>query len=93
MYIKGNFRHIMSKAQLPDFDWDKLDNRGFGTGYSASEKAQFEQMIDGTLSAVAEKEVVKGVVVGMNDREYWFKVRRYRTAFRISRFGGYENWR
>jgi len=59
----------MSKAQLPDFDWDKLDNRGFGTGYSASEKAQFEQMIDGTLSAVAEKEVVKGVVVGMNDRE------------------------
>ncbi|AXE18207.1 30S ribosomal protein S1 [Runella rosea] len=59
----------MSKAQLTDFDWDRADNRGFGSGYSASEKAQLEQLINGTISPVAEKEVVKGIVVGMNDRE------------------------
>ena len=59
----------MSKTQLADFDWDRVDNRGFGSGYSASEKAQLEQLINGTISPVAEKEVVKGVVVGMNDRE------------------------
>lgn len=59
----------MSKAQLADFDWDRIDNRGFGSGYSVAEKAQLEQLINGTLAPVAEKEVVKGVVVGMNDRE------------------------
>jgi small subunit ribosomal protein S1 len=59
----------MSKSQLADFDWDKADHRGFGSGYSAAEKAQIEAMISGTLAPVAEKEVVKGIVVGMNDRE------------------------
>lgn len=59
----------MSKAQLANFDWDRIDNRGFGSGYSVAEKAQLEQLINGTLAPVAEKEVVKGVVVGMNDRE------------------------
>jgi small subunit ribosomal protein S1 len=59
----------MSKAQLADFDWDRIDNRGFGSGYSRAEKAQLEELINGTIAPVAEKEVVKGVVVGMNDRE------------------------
>lgn len=59
----------MSKAQLADFDWDRIDNRGFGSGYSVAEKAQLEELINGTIAPVAEKEVVKGVVVGMNDRE------------------------
>ncbi|TAG56178.1 MAG: 30S ribosomal protein S1, partial [Runella slithyformis] len=59
----------MSKQQLADFDWDRVVAKGFGGGYSVAEKAQLEEMINGTLSAVAEKEVVKGVVVGMNDRE------------------------
>ncbi len=59
----------MSKAQLANVDWDRIDNRGFGSGYSVAEKAQLEQLINGTLAPVAEKEVVKGVVVGMNDRE------------------------
>ncbi len=58
----------MSKV-LEDFDWDKVVAKGLGGGYSAAEKAEMEAMIDGTLTQVAEKEVVKGSVVGISDRE------------------------
>ena len=58
----------MSKTQLPDFDWDKV-SRGIGGGYSTEERAQLEAMYSSTLSDVAEKEVVKGTVVGVTDRE------------------------
>lgn len=54
---------------LPDFDWDKASDKGFGTGYSAADRNRFEQMYDTTISPVQEKEVVKGVVVGITDRE------------------------
>ena len=59
----------MSKQQVADFDWDRIVGKGFGGGYTVAEKNQLEELINGTLSAVAEKEVVKGVVVGINDRE------------------------
>ena len=54
---------------LPDFDWEKAEDKGFGTGYSAAERNRFELMYDTTISPVQEKEVVKGVVVGITDRE------------------------
>ncbi len=55
---------------LADFDWDKVSsNKGFGLSYSAAEREQLENLINGTLSEVAEKEVVKGTVVGITDRE------------------------
>jgi small subunit ribosomal protein S1 len=60
----------MAHSQVADFDWDKIGIRGgFGSGYSAAERAQLEELIDGTISPVAEKEVVKGTVVGITDRE------------------------
>jgi small subunit ribosomal protein S1 len=63
----------MSKSQqtanLPEFDWDRADNKGFGSGYSADERARLEQMYDGTLAEVSEKDVVVGTVVGITDRE------------------------
>ncbi len=63
----------MSKTQqtaaLPDFDWDRADNRGFGSGYTADEKSRLEEIYDGTLAQVNEKEVVTGTVVGITDRE------------------------
>jgi len=55
--------------ELPEFDWDKAADKGFGTGYSAADRDRFEQMYDTTISPVQEKEVVKGVVVGITDRE------------------------
>ncbi|NIJ51050.1 30S ribosomal protein S1 [Dyadobacter arcticus] len=54
---------------LPDFDWDKAADKGFGTGYSSADRDRLEQMYETTISPVQEKEVVKGVVVGITDRE------------------------
>ena len=54
---------------LPDFDWEKAEDKGFGTGYSSADRSRLEAMYETTLSPVQEKEVVKGVVVGITDRE------------------------
>jgi small subunit ribosomal protein S1 len=54
---------------MPEFDWDTADDKGFGTGYTASDRARMEQMYETTLSPIQEKEVVKGTVVGITDRE------------------------
>lgn len=55
--------------QLADFDWDLVGTKGIGGGYSAEERARLEALIEGTLNQVTEKEVVKGTVVGITDRE------------------------
>ena len=62
----------MSKTQqreLPAFDWDRADNKGFGSGYSVEEHDRMLELYDNTLSEVKEKEVVMGTVVGITDRE------------------------
>ena len=62
----------MSKTQqreLPAFDWDRADNKGFGSGYSVDEHNQLMELYDNTLAVVKEKEVVMGTVVGITDRE------------------------
>jgi small subunit ribosomal protein S1 len=62
----------MSKTQqreLPAFDWDRADNKGFGSGYSDAERDRMLEIYGNTLSEVKEKEVVMGTVVGITDRE------------------------
>lgn len=54
---------------LADFDWESVGTKGIGGGYSTEERARLEALIEGTLSIVTEKEVVKGTVVGITDRE------------------------
>lgn len=54
---------------MPAFDWDRADNKGFGSGYSDAERDRMLEMYDNTLSEVKEKEVVMGTVVGITDRE------------------------
>jgi small subunit ribosomal protein S1 len=56
-------------ANIQDFDWDKIDNKGFGSGYSKSEKAELEQLYGETLTEVAENELVKGTVVGLTEKD------------------------
>ncbi len=58
----------MSKSP-ENFDWDKVTTKGLGSGYSAAERAEMEALIEGTLTEVAEKEVVKGTVVGISERD------------------------
>lgn len=52
-----------------EFDWEKLDTKGFGEGYSKAEREQMENVYEQTLTQITEKEVVKGIVVGINDRD------------------------
>ncbi len=52
-----------------DFDWERVDFKGFGTGYTKKERADLEELYSGTLTDVAEKEVVKGTIVGISDKD------------------------
>ena len=50
-----------------DFDWD-----GFEAGietYTAEEKAKLSDVYEGTLSQIAEKEVVNGIVIAITTKE------------------------
>ena len=52
-----------------DFNWEKIETKGFGEGYSEAEKAEMEKLYDDTLNEITEKEVIKGTVVGINDKD------------------------
>ena len=52
-----------------DFDWEKVETKGFGEGYSKKEKEEMAQWYEDTLTQITEKEVVTGTVVGINDRD------------------------
>ncbi|TAE69891.1 MAG: 30S ribosomal protein S1 [Bacteroidetes bacterium] len=52
-----------------EFNWDKLDSKGFGSGYTTTERAELEKLYDATISQSAEKEVVKATVVSIGDRD------------------------
>ncbi len=58
------------EQQVPgEFDFDAFDTKGFGEGYSKEKRAEMEQMYSGTVTSVDSGEVVKGIVVGINDRD------------------------
>src|SRR5690606_35220836 len=52
-----------------EFDWDKVETKGFGEGYSEKEKAEMASVYENTLTQIEEKEVVTGIVVGITDRD------------------------
>lgn len=54
-------------TNLPDFDWN-MDNAGFGD-YNQNEREQMASAYEKTLSAITEKEIVKGTVVGFTEKE------------------------
>jgi small subunit ribosomal protein S1 len=58
------------EKQVPgEFDFDAFDTKGFGEGYSKDKRAEMEKMYSGTVTSVDSGEVVKGIVVGINDRD------------------------
>ena len=52
-----------------DFDWSKLDNKGFGSGYSDQELAQITSEYDSSFHQIEEKTVINARVVGISDRD------------------------
>ncbi len=52
-----------------EFDWDTLQSKSFGEDYSDDDRKKLEELYENTLTTVTEKEVVKGTVVGITDRD------------------------
>lgn len=48
-----------------DFDWEALAN----DGYTVAERSELSDKYEGTLTSIAEKEVVEGTIVAMNKKE------------------------
>jgi len=81
-YFCSDFNNIMSNllvnklfsmveenknaAVEAEFDWDAFENEDAGF---AANRADLEAQYDKTLSTVAEKEVIDGIVISMNKRE------------------------
>jgi len=62
-------RATNSNVSLENFDWAAFDTKGFGEGYSTTERANLDQLYGGTVASVNESEVVEGTVVGINNRD------------------------
>ena len=54
--------------QNEEFIWED-DDKGFGEDYSQEEREKMEEIYANTLTEITEKEVVKGTIVGINDRD------------------------
>jgi small subunit ribosomal protein S1 len=50
-----------------EFIWE--EEKSFGEDYSQEERAKMEEIYAKTLNEITEKEVVKGTIVGINDRD------------------------
>lgn len=65
--LKIRINHYMSEQK--EFNWDDFGTKGFGEGYSKEKRAEMEALYEGTLNEITEKEVIKGTVVGINDKD------------------------
>ena len=52
-----------------EFDWDGADKGGFGEDYNEKDKTTLSEEYSETLNTIEEKEVLTGIVVGINDRD------------------------
>ncbi len=59
----------MAEPSADDFDWDNAAAKGFGDDYSSKEKEEMAKVYGETLTTITEKEVVKGIIVGLNKRD------------------------
>ena len=57
------------EAAADDFDWDAFETKGFGEGYSKTQREELSKIYEDTLTTVEEKKVVKGIVVSITDRD------------------------
>jgi small subunit ribosomal protein S1 len=69
VYPKRTEPREMSVPSADDFDWDNAGAKGFGDDYSSTEKEEMAQVYGETLTTITEKEVVKGIIVGLNSRD------------------------
>lgn len=53
----------------PDFDWEEAGDAGIGGAYSEKERVDMENLYEGTLNEISEREVITGLVVGISDKD------------------------
>ncbi|MBY0436423.1 MAG: 30S ribosomal protein S1 [Cyclobacteriaceae bacterium] len=58
-----------STVSLESFDWNAFEHKGFGEGYSSGDRENLMKLYSGTVATVSNSEVVKGTVVGINNRD------------------------
>lgn len=58
-----------SAVSLESFDWNAFEHKGFGEGYSSGDRENLMKLYSGTVATVSNSEVVKGTVVGINNRD------------------------
>ena len=58
-----------STVSLEGFDWEAFDRKGFGEGYNTGDRDKMMKLYSGTVATVSNSEVVKGTVVGINNRD------------------------
>jgi small subunit ribosomal protein S1 len=66
-HLTNENQHLTPSAPAADFDWS-MDKEGFSK-YSNEEQANLESLYEQTLSTIAEREIVKGTVVGFTEKE------------------------
>ena len=52
-----------------DFDWTGASDVGFASSYTDEKKDELEQMYEGTLNEIQERELMNGIVVGLTDKD------------------------
>jgi small subunit ribosomal protein S1 len=52
-----------------NFNWEDYEVKGFGEGYSKAKREELSKLYENTLNEITEREVVKGKVVGITDRD------------------------
>ena len=60
---------VKKEVVQEEFDWDAVETKGFGEGYSKKEIDDLEKLYDGTLNTITEGEVVKAIVVSVSARD------------------------
>lgn len=58
-----------AKISLENFDWEAYSVKGLGEGYSSKEREEMMQLYSGEVASVTPSDLVKGTVVGINDRD------------------------
>jgi small subunit ribosomal protein S1 len=60
---------VNSSPAVDQFDWDAFEDGGRKGSYSKKERSSLEKLYEGTLGDLKEKEVIKGTVAGITDKD------------------------
>ncbi|MEQ6119682.1 30S ribosomal protein S1 [Reichenbachiella sp. MALMAid0571] len=60
---------VAAVEEEEEFDWDGVQTKGFGEGYSKAQIEELQELYGGSLNQIVEKEVVAGTVVSISDRD------------------------